>query len=58
MNKVYIVKIFDGESSSILGVFASKDKANKYAKIYEQEQLEDFGFIFDECRVDTYEVIE
>ena len=32
MNQVYIVRAFDGESSSILKVFLSKDKANEYAK--------------------------
>ena len=40
MKEVYIVKMFDGESSYILGVFLSKDKANEYANEYEKAILE------------------
>ena len=58
MNQVYIVRAFDGESSSILGVFLSKDKANEYAKKYEKEQEENFGYKYDTCYVDMYEVIK
>ena len=58
MNQVYIVRAFDGKSSSILGVFLSKDKANEYAKRYEEEQEEIFGFKYDTCHVDMYEVIK
>lgn len=58
MNQVYIVRAFDGESSSILKVFLSEDKANEYAKKYEKEQEKNFGFKYDTCYVDMYEVIK
>lgn len=38
MKEVYIVKMFDGESSYILGVFLSKDKADEYANAYEKSK--------------------
>lgn len=58
MKEVYVVKMFDGESSYILGVFASKDKAEEYANAYEKEQEEMYGYAYDTCHVSRYEVIE
>ena len=58
VKEVYIVKMFDGESSYILGVFLSKDKANEYANTYEKEQEELYGYVYDTCHVSRYEVIE
>lgn len=50
--------MFDGESSYILGVFLSKDKADEYANAYEKEQEEIYGYAYDTCHVSRYEVIE
>lgn len=57
MKVVYIVKMFDGESSYILGVFSSKDKADECANAYEKEQKEIHGYVYVTCHVSS-EVIE
>lgn len=55
MDKVYVVRVFDGDSSHISKIYASKDKAEKYAKEYEIDMDETFGY-HDSCYVDEYEV--
>lgn len=57
MKVVYIVKMFDGESSYILGVFLSKDKADECANAYEKEQEKIHGYAYGTCHVSS-EVIE
>lgn len=43
MNKVYVLTSFDGESSHIVDVFSTEEKAKKSKEEWEKEDIKHYG---------------